>query len=509
MKKCPSCDKTYPDTETFCETDGTALVNASPAFIESGRQGALEQGIECPICGGKAEPGEVICNFCGARLTHDAPVAPPRTAPPPSSRPSPTSGQARTAISTAPPAQSSRRLTGQMPEQGSDEGSGAGGSPFSAIGYILAALIALVGGAWLALHLSSRPGAKEGALASPSAAVSPAPAVPAGPLVALANSISIQVTGESASAPERNSDAMRKVFNDGSGTLLDAYRRALAGDSTISDGMIVSLKVMPDGSVGGAAVRTSTAPNPGLDAEVVKDLSGWSFLPFGGGQVQADFPVIFAHDTTEQATIESALSTRLSSLAPDEAPEYGASFAATATPVVTPVPVESPTPAAVMTPAPAPVRTPRPHRRPPTPKPTPSMRDRVSMALRSNRKLGRVQFYTNPDGSVVLFGTVFDDKDKLLAERTVRSVPGVTSVADNLGTDMAIWATQQAQVQAQLATAGLDKVTVKIIGKEAFLSGEVKTDAEKDRAVTITENAAPVHVSGNIITVKPGSVFGF
>src|SRR5208282_354016 len=235
-------------------------------------------------------------------------------------------------------------------------------------------------------------------------------------------------------------------------------------------------------------------PNPGLDAEVVKDVSGWSFMPFGGGQVQADFPVIFAHDTTEQASIESALSTRFSSLAPDEAPEYGASFAATTapTPVITPVPAESPPLAAVMTPAP--LRTPRPHRRPATPKPTPSLRDRVSMALRSNRKLGRVQFYTNPDGSVVLFGTVFDDKDKLLAERTVRSVPGVTSVADNLGTDMAIWATQQAQVQAQLATAGLDKVTVKIIGKEAFLSGEVKTDAEKDRAVTITENAAPVHV---------------
>ncbi|MGO9453125.1 MAG: BON domain-containing protein [Candidatus Binataceae bacterium] len=506
MKKCPSCDKTYPDTETFCETDGTALLNASPAFLESSGQGAPEQGVECPICGGKSEPGEVVCNFCGARLTHDAPVPPPRPSPSPSSRPSPSPGQARTAISTAPPPQSSRKLTGQMPEQGSDEGeSGGGGSSFSAIGYILAALIALIGGAWLALHLSSRGGAKEGAVASPSAAVSPAPAVPAGPLVALANTISIQVTGESSAAPERSPDAMRKVFNDGSGTLLDAYRRALAGDSTISDGMIVSLKIMPDGSVGGAAVRTSTAPNPGLDAEVVKDVSGWSFLPFGGSQVQADFPVIFAHDTTEQASIESALSTRLSSLAPDEAPEYGASFAATATPVVTPAPVESPPPAAVMTPAP--VRTPRPHRRSPTPRPTPSLRDRVTMALRSNRKLGRVQFYTNPDGSVVLYGTVFDDKDKLLAERTVRAVPGVTGVADNLGTDMAIWATQQAQVQAQLATAGLDKVTVKIIGKEAFLSGEVKTEADKDRAVTITENAAPVHVAGNIITVEPGSVF--
>ena len=50
--------------------------------------------------------------------------------------------------------------------------------------------------------------------ASPSAAASVAAAVPTGPLVALANAMPVQVTGESASAPERNQDTARKFFED-------------------------------------------------------------------------------------------------------------------------------------------------------------------------------------------------------------------------------------------------------------------------------------------------------
>ena len=67
MKRCPRCEKTYPDSETFCDVDGTALVPTGPAFAESAG-GDEGQQIECPVCGGKAQPGELICNFCGARL---------------------------------------------------------------------------------------------------------------------------------------------------------------------------------------------------------------------------------------------------------------------------------------------------------------------------------------------------------------------------------------------------------------------------------------------------------
>jgi TonB family protein len=504
MKKCPSCDRTYPDKETFCEADGVALIKAGPAFVESGAPTGGE-AIECPVCGGRAEPGEVICNFCGARLTSDAETA-ASPAPQPSAAQRP--GQSRTMVSSAAPERFSGRLTGQMPESEPD---GEGRGSFTVLGYVAAALVALVGGAWLALHLSSRGPAQEAATASPAAAVTPGPASPAGPLVALANTVPVQVTGESSSAVERSADAMRKVFDDGKGALLDAYKRALGGDATTNDGMIVRVRIMPDGSVAGAAVRTSTAPNPSLDAEVIKAVSGWSYVPFTGGQVEVDYPIIFARDATEQASIESALATRVASLGTDEAPEYGSSVAASpeasSSPAAAAVPSESVAPAAAATP---PARAhPRHLARVPRAAPTPSFRDRISGALRSNRNLGRVQFYTNPGGSVVLFGKVFDEKSKGLAVQVVRGVPGVTAVVDNLTTDTDTWRQQQAQVQSQLANAGLGSVNVRIIGRDAFLSGEVTTDAEKDRAVTITEGAAPVIVRTNLITVKPGSVFGF
>jgi len=37
----------------------------------------------------------------------------------------------------------------------------------------------------------------------------------------------------------------------------------------------------------------------------------------------------------------------------------------------------------------------------------------------------------------------------------------------------------------------------------------VKSDAEKNQAVTIAESASPIHVRGNLITVVPGNMFGF
>jgi TonB family protein len=294
------------------------------------------------------------------------------------------------------------------------------------------------------------------------------------------------------------------IFDSNKSALLDAYNQALAGDSSTKDGMLVRLRVLPDGSVAEASVVTSTAPNPGLDAEVVKDVSGWKFAAFNGTQVEVDYPVVFSHNPTEQAAIETDLKTRVAALSPNESPEYAASPAAPPTPAV----VEKPAPA-----PPAAEASPRPHRRPrrevARPRPTPSLYDRVADALKGNPKLRRVKAYTNPGGSVTLVGNVFDDNDKMLAERTVRRISGVTSVVDTLTTDTSIWARQQAMIQQQLANAGLDKVTVKVIGKDAFLNGEVKTELEKQRAVTIAEGAAPVVVRENLIRVVPGSMFGF
>jgi osmotically-inducible protein OsmY len=138
----------------------------------------------------------------------------------------------------------------------------------------------------------------------------------------------------------------------------------------------------------------------------------------------------------------------------------------------------------------------------------PSLTERVTTEMRSNGKLRRVQNYTN-GGTVTLFGKVFDDRDKLLAERTARSVEGVSAVVDNLTTDTQEWAQNQSRISRELQNAGLTGVTVKVIGRDAYLDGEVKTNLDRERAVTIAQAAAGVKVRVNLIRVAPGRVFGF
>jgi osmotically-inducible protein OsmY len=158
-----------------------------------------------------------------------------------------------------------------------------------------------------------------------------------------------------------------------------------------------------------------------------------------------------------------------------------------------------------MPPPPPPPR--RHHPRPPKP-PVLTLQQRVLQVLSSNPRTRRVNCYTN-GSTVTLFGKVFDNDAKLYTERLVRQVPGVGNVIDSLTTDTSEWAARQAAIASQLYAAGLTGVTVKVIGHEAYLDGTVKSEAQKQQAVTITENASPVQVRGNIIRVVPGNMFGF
>ena len=72
-------------------------------------------------------------------------------------------------------------------------------------------------------------------------------------------------------------DAARKVFDAGKSGLLDAYRNVLGSGLAVDDGMMVRLTVAPSGAVTGAVVRTSTSPNPELDAAAVKTMMGLDF----------------------------------------------------------------------------------------------------------------------------------------------------------------------------------------------------------------------------------------
>ena len=523
MKICPRCGKTFPDSERFCETDGTALVasagaprqtTAMPDIAAEGSGAGT-----CPECGGRTEPGETICNFCGTRLVQDVGTAASAgtvyTSP---------AGQGRPVNpEDYVPAHDRNTDFGQAADFGSppdyDQPSQYDEPPrrgmLGALGYIAAAIVALAAGAGLAVYLSTRhqappPAAESSTSPSPSVAE-----VPSGPCAELARNMQIQVKGpDLAAALQRDTASARTVFESNKSGLLDTYKQALASDASVHDGMVVRLSVNPDGKVASGGVITSTATNPSLDAEVVSTMTAWKFPPVsGGGPVNVDYPVIFATNSADTASLESGLNTKLASVGPNEAPEYTSAPILAATPAAV---AALPPPAPAMVPPPAPPRPapvasrhthPR-HHAEARPKP-PSLTDQVMAQLRANGRTRRVQAYAGYGGTVTLTGSVFDEKDKAFAERTVRNVNGVTSVIDNLTVQTAQWAMNQDRIQQELQNAGLTGVTVRVIGSDAYLDGQVKTNLDKERAVTITMSAAPVHVRGNLIRVVPGNIFGF
>ena len=506
MKNCPRCGNTYPDSETFCEVDGTALTGGGVGrrtTVMTDDPQAEAAGIECPVCGGRAQPGEVICNFCGTRL-----VEPSREA---AASPSAAEGRTRLSPETFVPAseragigqtgigQTGRGYSEPPGASAGDEEPSASRSILGILGFALAAAIALAGGAWLAIYLSNRHATP------PIAEASPSPAAVSSPSVTLAKTIAIQTTGDMAGVMQRDPKTLAKVFDDNTAGLDGVYRDALTSSPGLSDGMILRLHVTPDGTVTDGSVRISTSPNPSLDAAVVKAASGWKFAPASGTGVDADYPLIFANSAADAATIESDLSTKVASLGPTTTPEYALSPAL-------PGPAEAAvSPSAEATPPVAslpPVET-APVERPVRHKPVfhrPPLIQRVNDALRSDRKLRRVQAYTS-GSNVTLSGKVFDDNDRLVAEQTARGVSGVSSVTNNLTTDTADWARNASVISQQLQSAGLSGVTVKVIGKRAYLSGEVKTELERERAVSVTQAAAPVVVGTNLIRVVPPGLF--
>jgi hypothetical protein len=63
-----------------------------------------------------------------------------------------------------------------------------------------------------------------------------------------------------------------------------------------------------------------------------------------------------------------------------------------------------------------------------------ALMNRLNAALRGNDRLNGAKAYTAAPGVIVLYGMVFDDKDRALAEQTAKGVNGVTQVVDNLRT---------------------------------------------------------------------------
>lgn len=541
MKSCPRCGKQYPESEGFCETDGAALVGEadSPrarATSVMNDETHAEQGLECPVCGGKALAGEVRCNYCGARLQAEG-AEPPEPAP--SSEGSDSETYAPTGSTSGPREFGDASVYAPEPE-----------TPrkslrvVTILGFSSAAIVALAAGAWFALYLGNKH-------PSPTAPATPSSATSYPPTVELAKQTPLRVQGDVAGAPSRDVNSLLKVFEDNKAGLANVYGNALASDSSMSDGMEVRLHILPNGKVDNGAVRASTSGNPSFDAEVVEAMTSWKLSSVSGSGVTADYRVIFAPSASAANAVESDLNTKLAGLSPSEPPEYafspsaatpaalaegspsamptGAGAGSSAVPgsaVAVGTPASEPTTLAGL-PPPASVATaeatpaemmparPRARRHRHRPRemaavspPKPPLIERVNGELRANRRLRRVQAYTN--GSVVtIFGKVFDDKDRLLAERTVRSTDGVSGVINNLTTDTQQWEQNQTLITQALQNAGLNNVQVKVIGRDAYLSGQVKTELDRERAVTVAQAAAPVRVRENLVTVAIGNILGF
>jgi osmotically-inducible protein OsmY len=136
-----------------------------------------------------------------------------------------------------------------------------------------------------------------------------------------------------------------------------------------------------------------------------------------------------------------------------------------------------------------------------------ALMNRVNAALHSNDRLNGAKAYTAAEGVVVLYGMVFDDKDRALAEQTANGVRGVNSVVDNLRTKTGKWFQEEERINLQLQSNGLNDVQAKVVGPYIYLSGQVTGQANRDRAASVASSVYPNKQINNMIFVQPGSMF--
>jgi osmotically-inducible protein OsmY len=135
-----------------------------------------------------------------------------------------------------------------------------------------------------------------------------------------------------------------------------------------------------------------------------------------------------------------------------------------------------------------------------------ALMNRVNAALRGNDRLNGAKAYTAAPGVIVLYGMVFDDKDRALAEQTANGVNGVTQVVDNLRTKTGKWFQEEERINTQLQMNGFNDVQVRVVGPEVYLSGKVTSQPEKQRAAKVVASVSNLQIN-NFIWVQPGSIF--
>jgi osmotically-inducible protein OsmY len=128
---------------------------------------------------------------------------------------------------------------------------------------------------------------------------------------------------------------------------------------------------------------------------------------------------------------------------------------------------------------------------------------RVEGALRADHRLNGAAAYTASPGIIVLYGKVFDEKDSQLAEQTASKVRGVKHVINTLQTTTGQWIEEQSRINDTLRLNGFQDVFAKVVGPEVYLSGQVNSEADKQRAVSVVSSISKLQVV-DFIRMVPG-----
>jgi osmotically-inducible protein OsmY len=131
---------------------------------------------------------------------------------------------------------------------------------------------------------------------------------------------------------------------------------------------------------------------------------------------------------------------------------------------------------------------------------------KVNARLSKDNRFRKIKASVSQPGVVILEGEVFDEEVKQLAGQRVRNVDGVKKVINALHISTLTWLQEQNRVTQMLHDNGYQSVKAKVIGDTVFLSGEVRSEADKHKIEALIESDAPVKVGTNLIRVAPGSI---
>jgi osmotically-inducible protein OsmY len=131
---------------------------------------------------------------------------------------------------------------------------------------------------------------------------------------------------------------------------------------------------------------------------------------------------------------------------------------------------------------------------------------KVTAALRADRRLNGANCYTEAPGVIILTGKVFDANARTIAETTTYRVHGVKQVVNTLRTDTGQWLEDESRINDTLALNGLQSLSVRVIGSQAYLSGQVASQADQQRGLRVIATISNLQVV-NFSRIVPGSVF--